>query len=91
MNLINGIVRARYRNSWERPEPLAPGEPAEVTVSAFPTSNLLKAGHRIRVDIASSNFPHFDVNPNTGGPEGGATPGGSSETLCSWTRRGRLT
>jgi putative CocE/NonD family hydrolase len=75
MNLTDGIVRARYRNSWERPEPLEPGAPAEVTVSAFPTSNLFKAGHRIRVDIASSNFPHFDVNPNTGGPEGGGDAG----------------
>ena len=47
----------------------------QVTVAAFPTSNLFKAGHRIRVDIASSNFPHFDVNPNTGGPEGGGDAG----------------
>jgi putative CocE/NonD family hydrolase len=70
MNLTDGIVRARYRKSWENPEPLVPGEPAEVEVAAFPTSNLFKAGHRIRLDISSSNFPHFDVNPNTGDPEG---------------------
>jgi hypothetical protein len=75
MNLTDGILRARYRKSWERPEPLVPGEVAEVTIEAFPTSNLFTAGHRIRVDIASSNFPHFDVNPNTGGPEGGGEPG----------------
>jgi putative CocE/NonD family hydrolase len=43
----------------------------EVAIEAFPTSNLFKAGHRIRIDISSSNFPHFDINPNTGGPEGG--------------------
>jgi putative CocE/NonD family hydrolase len=70
MNLTDGIVRARYRKSWERPEPLIPGEAAEVEVAAFPTSNLFKAGHCIRLDISSSNFPHFDVNPNTGDPEG---------------------
>ncbi len=69
MNLNDGIIRARYRKSWARPQPLTPGEPDTVTIEAFPTSNLFKAGHRIRVDIASSNFPHFDVNPNTGAPE----------------------
>ncbi|MDE2356297.1 MAG: CocE/NonD family hydrolase [Alphaproteobacteria bacterium] len=70
MNLTDGVLRARYRQSWSDPKPLAPGEIAEVTVSAFPTSNLFKKGHRIRLDVSSSNFPHFDVNPNTGGPEG---------------------
>ena len=72
MNITDGILRARYRNSWEKPEPLVAGEAAEIEVSAFPTSNLFKRGHRIRVDISSSNFPHFDVNPNTGAPEGSA-------------------
>ena len=70
MNLTDGILRARYRKSWEHPEPLAAGEPAEVAIEAFTTSNLFKRGHRIRLDISSSNFPHFDVNPNTGAPEG---------------------
>jgi putative CocE/NonD family hydrolase len=70
MNLTDGIIRARYRKDWARPEPLKPGEPTEVVIEAFPTANLFKAGHRIRIDISSSNFPHFDVNPNTGDPEG---------------------
>jgi putative CocE/NonD family hydrolase len=70
MNLTDGILRARYRKSWEKPEMFAPGEVAEVRIDAFPTSNLFKRGHRIRLDISSSNFPHFDVNPNTGDPEG---------------------
>jgi uncharacterized protein len=70
MNVTDGIQRARYRKSFEKPEMLKPGEIAEVTVSAFPTSNLFKRGHKIRLDISSSNFPHFDVNPNTGAPEG---------------------
>jgi putative CocE/NonD family hydrolase len=47
----------------------APGEIAEIRIDAFPTSNLFKKGHRIRLDVSSSNFPHFDVNPNTGEPE----------------------
>jgi putative CocE/NonD family hydrolase len=70
MNLTDGILRARYRKSWERPELFAPGEIAEVHIDAFPTSNLFKKGHKIRLDVSSSNFPHFDVNPNTGDPEG---------------------
>ena len=70
MNITDGILRARYRDSWDHPTPLTPGDVAEVTIEAFPTSNLFKKGHRIRVDISSSNFPHFDVNPNTGEPEG---------------------
>jgi putative CocE/NonD family hydrolase len=74
MNLTDGILRARYRKSWEHPQPLVPGEVQEIEVTAFPTSNLFKRGHRIRLDISSSNFPHFDVNPNTGGPEGGGGP-----------------
>ena len=42
----------------------------EIEVTPFPTANVFKKGHRIRVDIASSNFPRFDVNPNTGEPLG---------------------
>jgi putative CocE/NonD family hydrolase len=70
MNLTDGILRLRYRSSWEKPEMLQPGIPTEVTVTTFPTANLFKRGHRIRLDVSSSNFPHFDVNPNTGAPEG---------------------
>ena len=70
MNVTDGIARVRYRKSWEKPEMLQPGEIAAVTVAAFPTANLFKRGHRIRLDVSSSNFPHFDVNPNTGAPEG---------------------
>jgi uncharacterized protein len=70
MNVTDGILRVRYRKSWEKPEPLQPGAVAALTVEAFPTANLFKRGHRIRLDVSSSNFPHFDVNPNTGAPEG---------------------
>lgn len=70
MNLTDGILRARYRASWEKPTLLAPGEIYEISIEPFPTGNLFKAGHRLRLDVSSSNFPHFDVNPNTGEPEG---------------------
>jgi len=70
MNITSGILRCRYRDSWEAPTMMTPGEVYEIVVEAFPTANLFKAGHRIRLDISSSNFPHFDANPNTGEPEG---------------------
>lgn len=70
MNLTDGILRCRYRDSWERPTPMEPGQAYRIRVQAFPTSNLFKAGHRVRLDISSSNYPHFDINPNTGEPEG---------------------
>ena len=73
MNLTDGILRVRYRDSWERPSLMTPGEVYRITVEAFPTSNRFRRGHRIRLDISSSNFPHFDVNPNTGEPEAKAT------------------
>lgn len=70
MNLTDGILRCRYRDSWEHPALMTPGEVYRIEVSAFPTSNLFKRGHRIRLDVSSSNFPHFDLNLNTGAPEG---------------------
>jgi putative CocE/NonD family hydrolase len=70
MNLTDGIVRARYRDSLHRAELMKPGEVYEFTIEPFPTANRFKAGHRIRVDISSSNFPRFDVNPNSGEPLG---------------------
>ncbi len=73
MNLTDGILRARYRTSWEEPELMEAGKIYEVTIEPFPTSNLFQQGHRIRVDLSSSNFPHFDLNPNTGEPEGAWT------------------
>ncbi|MEM7415834.1 MAG: CocE/NonD family hydrolase [Gemmatimonadota bacterium] len=73
MNLTDGIIRCRYRDSWEEPTLLEPRRRYGVTIEAFPTSNLFKAGHRIRLDISSSNYPHFDLNFNTGEPEGAAT------------------
>ena len=70
MNITDGIIRARYRNSSSRPELMAPGEVYEFVIEPFPTANHFKAGHRIRIDVSSSNFPRFDANPNTGEPLG---------------------
>ena len=70
MNLSHGILRLRFRNSCEKAELMTPMEVYPVEVTIFPTSNLFARGHRIRLDVSSSNFPHFDVNPNTGHPAG---------------------
>lgn len=65
-NLTDGIVRAKYRNGYQ-PEPIIPGEMIEYEIDLWATSNVFLPGHRIRVEISSSNFPRFDRNPNTGG------------------------
>jgi putative CocE/NonD family hydrolase len=67
-NLTDGIIRARYRNfaQGEAPGLIEPGKAYEYQIDLWSTSNLFKAGHRIRVDITSSSFPRWDRNPNTG-------------------------
>jgi uncharacterized protein len=70
MNLTDGIIRCRFRHGDGIPSLAVPGETMELTIQLFATANLFKAGHRIRLDISSSNFPKFDVNPNTGEPAG---------------------
>lgn len=67
-NLTDGILRMRYRDSLETPKLMTPGEVYKVTIDAGVTSNVFLQGHRIRIEISSSNFPRFDRNPNTGGP-----------------------
>ena len=66
LNLTDGILRAKFRDSWERPELLEPGKIYPISIELYPTANLFAAGHRIRLDISSSNFPRLDVNGNTG-------------------------
>lgn len=68
LNVADGIVRARFRNNFDHEELLEPGKPYEFTIETYPTSLVFKRGHRIRLDVSSSNFPRFDVNPNTGEP-----------------------
>ncbi len=68
LNIGDGIVRARFRAGLEREQLMQPGTVYPFTIKLYPTSNVFKKGHRIRVDISSSNFPRFDVNPNSGEP-----------------------
>ncbi|HEU5383225.1 MAG TPA: CocE/NonD family hydrolase [Ktedonobacteraceae bacterium] len=67
-NLTDGIIRARYRNfeNGEAPSLLEPGVAYKYEIDLWATSNLFKAGHRIRLDVTSSCFPRWDRNPNTG-------------------------
>jgi len=71
LNIADSIVRARYRHGPGKAEFLQPGQPEEFTIEMYPTSLVFQHGHRIRLDISSSNFPRFDVNPNTAEPLNG--------------------
>jgi putative CocE/NonD family hydrolase len=66
--ITDGIIRARYRRSASKPELLKPGANYEYAIDLWSTSNVFKAGHRIRLDVSSSNFPRFDRNLNSGKP-----------------------
>ena len=68
LNVADDIVRARYRNNLDHEELLKPGQPYEFSIEMYPTSLVFQRGHRIRLDVSSSNFPRFDVNPNTSEP-----------------------
>jgi putative CocE/NonD family hydrolase len=68
MNLADGILRTHYRNGFEKREMMKPGEVYPLTIPMFATANLFQKGHRIRVDISSSDYPAYDPNPNTGDP-----------------------
>ncbi len=68
LNVADGIVRARYRNNLDHEEWLEPGKAYEFTIEMYPTSLVFQHGHRLRLDVSSSNFPRFDVNPNTSEP-----------------------
>jgi putative CocE/NonD family hydrolase len=71
LNLGDSIMRARYREGLDhQAPPLKPGEVVPITITLYPSANVFKKGHRIRIDISSSNYPRFDVNPNTGDPLG---------------------
>jgi uncharacterized protein len=70
INLCEGVLRARYRESIERAVLMEPGTVYELTIDLGPTSNVFLPGHRVRLDISSSNFPRIDRNLNTGGPIG---------------------
>jgi putative CocE/NonD family hydrolase len=64
--LKDGIIRARYRNSFKKQELLTPNKVYEYTIDLWSVSHVFQKGHRIQVEVSSSNFPKFDRNPNTG-------------------------
>ena len=66
MNVAQGILRTRYRDGFREPELMEPGTVYRIEVDLWSTSICFKPGHRIRVEVTSSNFPQFDRNPNTG-------------------------
>jgi len=72
-NLTSGILRLRYRNSQEKPELANPGETYHIAVDLWSTSNVFLAGHKLRLEVSSSNFPRFDRNLNTGEEQARAT------------------
>src|SRR5271154_5621060 len=74
-NLVDGIIRARYRESERAPKMMEAGKPYLFTIDLWATSNVFLPGHRIRLEISSSNFPRFDRNLNTGEPFGEGTMG----------------
>jgi putative CocE/NonD family hydrolase len=81
MNLLDGMIRARYRDSTTDPELMEPNKPYRFTIDLWATSNVFLPGHQIRLEISSSNFPRFDRNLNTGQPFGE----GDAGTLASQT------
>jgi hypothetical protein len=81
-NLTDGILRLRYRDSIEKPQPATPGEVYRIAVDAGVTANVFLKGHRIRLEIAGGNFPRFDRNLNTGGIQAdGTRPVSASGTV----------
>jgi uncharacterized protein len=85
MAVADGIVRARYRDGTGQPDPVTPGRVSEYAIDLIATSQVFKAGHRVRVDVSSSNFPCFDRNPGNGAPAATATERDfvvAEQTIC---------
>ncbi|MFN0167591.1 MAG: CocE/NonD family hydrolase [Bryobacteraceae bacterium] len=68
MNVAEGVLRARFRKGLDKPELLKPNQAYEFEVDMRATGNVFRPGHRIRIDVTSSNFPQFDRNLNSGEP-----------------------
>ncbi|MSS73755.1 MAG: CocE/NonD family hydrolase, partial [Candidatus Latescibacteria bacterium] len=66
LGVSEGIQRAKFRDGFEKPEMMVPGQRVRVRVELRPLSNLFRQGHRLRIDVTSSSWPHFDVNTHTG-------------------------
>ncbi|PLP59134.1 peptidase [Mesorhizobium loti] len=73
-NLANGIIRASMRDSLERRTPVEPGKVTKYAIDLGPTSSVFLRGHRIALEISSSNFPHYDRNLNNGKLDGTGAP-----------------
>jgi uncharacterized protein len=71
--LIDGMVRARFREGMERPSLIEPGRVYSYSIDLWNTCQTFKKGHSIRVEVASTAFPKYDRNPNTGEPLGTST------------------
>ncbi|MBT3377778.1 MAG: CocE/NonD family hydrolase [Lentisphaerae bacterium] len=69
-NLTDGIARLRFRDGYDEEKLGEPGMVYRLTFELFPTASRIPEGHRLRLDVSSSNYPRFDVNPNTGGALG---------------------
>ena len=72
-NVTEGIIRARSREAGQRSSPIAPGTVYRYDIDMWATSNVFKRGHRVRLEVSSSNFPKYDRNANTGEPIGSDT------------------
>ena len=82
-NLTDSIIRARYRESTEKANPIQPNQVYEYTIDLVATSNVFLKGHQVRLEVSSSNFPRFDRNPNTGKePWQEAEPVAALQTIC---------
>jgi putative CocE/NonD family hydrolase len=86
-NLADGIIRARYRSSRTAPAPLTPGEVTSFSIDLWATSHVFLPGHRLRLEISSSNFPRFDRNLNTGEEQATATRGQAARQTIFHDRR----
>jgi putative CocE/NonD family hydrolase len=85
MGVADGIVRARYRDGTGRAKPITPDAVGEYQIDLIATSQVFKAGHRVRVDLSSSNFPCYDRNPGNGAPAATATERDfivAEQTIC---------
>ena len=88
MNLQDGIIRARYRDSASDPKPMEPNTPYRFVIDLWATSNVFEPGHRVRLEISSSNFPRFDRNLNTGQAFGEGSVGiAAAQTIFHQTDR----
>ena len=88
LNLCDGIQRLRYRDGSGQAKLVTPGTVVPVTITLYPTSNIFAPGHRIRLDISSSNFPRFDINANTGRHQDGVREGAiaTNRVYCDRSR-----